>query len=253
MNDPHVEVLHYRFESLNATDNFDNANPQTGIIDTWEYQLSDGILKVSPQIHYSSEDDARVALEPLLRNWEESSFLSKSKHYIKFIFDHSDIIDRRPSPGNQTLHVHSAGSFLLFGKVTVVRNNSNYPPPEINYQSSPLTEFFISRLLRYRQGSELLTTMAYTILSRLVGENKGPSEKAKRFAVSKNLLGRIGELSSIPDPEYGRKGKGKGKKTISKIERMWLEEAIRLLILRVGEVEAGGQGLPILSVNDVQP
>src|SRR5687767_14998213 len=104
MNDPHVAKLYYRFISEDPTVLFENAQPLTITLGSFDVEIKDGVLVAGPQEHYSDEESAKAAFEPFLHSWESASFLSPSKFRIRFKFDHADVVDRNPTPGRITLY-----------------------------------------------------------------------------------------------------------------------------------------------------
>src|SRR5215208_6033168 len=119
MNDPHVKKLYYRFISEDPTVLFENAQPLTLTLGSFEVEIKDSVLVAIPHEHYSDEDSAKAAFEPFLHSWESSSFLSSSKFRIRFKFDQADVIDRNPTPGRVTLYAKGITSTLTFGTPTV--------------------------------------------------------------------------------------------------------------------------------------
>ena len=66
MNDPHVELLRYRFVSENPNDRFDSAKPLILSLGPFDIELNEGILEVHPQKHYPDIERAKQEFEPFL-------------------------------------------------------------------------------------------------------------------------------------------------------------------------------------------
>lgn len=92
MPDPHVEALHYQFKSRQPLDRFDDAQPLKVSLDDFDCELAAGKLVARPSDHFAYEQDARAALEPMLRSWEQAAFVSGLNYRIAFVFDYCEII-----------------------------------------------------------------------------------------------------------------------------------------------------------------
>ena len=96
MRDPHVTSLHYAVTSDEST-SYQDPPPVTVVDTLGTFLLVDGKLTVEPAEHYSSEADARAAIEPYLRAWEMAADLSGHSAELQFQFETADIVDR-PTP-----------------------------------------------------------------------------------------------------------------------------------------------------------
>ena len=103
-------------------------------------------------------------------------------------------------------------------------------------------------------GHEPLTSCAYWLLTRIEREF-GPKrdEAARKLQIDLKVLNQIGKLTSVSDPEHGRKvGADQGKDhVLTEHEVRWLHAAGKLLLRRVLDHEAGIGSLPFLTMNDV--
>jgi hypothetical protein len=82
--------------------------------------------------------------------------------------------------------------------------------------------------------------MAYFVLSYLQVPAGGRKAAARVLMIDDTILGKIGELSSTGDLSTARKvPKNVPLRPLSGPETSWLEEAVKLLILRCGELASG--------------
>jgi hypothetical protein len=98
--------------------------------------------------------------------------------------------------------------------------------------------------------------MAYAILS-LVAKELAPTrdEATKRFQIDRAVLSKIGELTAENrgDSTTARKFEGKPLRDLSGAEKYWLEEAIRRVILRLGEHVSAAGSVTRLELRDLPP
>jgi hypothetical protein len=254
MNDPHVEKLYYRFISENPTVLFENAQPLTISLGSFDVEIKDSVLVAIPQEHYSDEERAKEAFEPLLHSWESSSFLSTSKFRIRFKFDQSNVIDRNPTPGKVTLYATGITSTLTFGTPTLTLRVSKYPEPDLNFVASPLTDELIFRLKQYKDGRQTLPHVAYYILERLEKEFGGTKAKRRKelskiLNIDDDVLDKIGRFSNKPDARIGRHASSIDA-PLSNNELNWLDQAVFRLVKRAGEINSGSKILPAINMSD---
>ena len=98
MNDSRVEAIHYKFLSEDPDDTFDKAEPMSTRLGPFDIEPRNQVLTARPTDHYATEADARRHLEPHLTAWEQSAILNAARRRARFKFDHSDMVDRKPSP-----------------------------------------------------------------------------------------------------------------------------------------------------------
>ena len=252
MNDPHVANLFYRFISEDPSVLFDKAQPLTLNLGSFEVEIKDGGLVATPQEHYSDEESAKAAFEPFLHAWESTAFLRPSKYRIRFKFDHADVIDRNPTPGQVTLYARGIVSTATMGTPVITLHVSKYPEPDPNFVASLLTDELIFRLQQYKDGRQTLPHVGYYILERLEQEIAGGKRKqlAKILNVDFDVLDKIGRFSNKPDARIGRHASSTND-PLSDNEVNWLEEAIFRLVRRAGEINSGSQTLPFITMSDL--
>lgn len=252
-----VTALIYRFVSLNEHDRFGKAVSMSGSLGDFDFTLEDAILKAVPRVEFDEETVARDALEPHLRDWEQSAFLSMPSHRIHFAHERSDFEDVDPKPNTTTLFVPTIVSKATAFPPTIVVENLTYPSPELGYVRTLLTDRLTERLRRMRDGEAELPPTADWVLTSIEGEfgtgrgSEGRRTAAEALAVDYRVLDKLGALAARADPNVGRKGKGDATPFTS-AELTWMGAAVVRLIRRVGE-HAAGETLNPLSMGDFPP
>jgi hypothetical protein len=94
--------------------------------------------------------------------------------------------------------------------------------------------------------------MAYFVLTLTQSMAGGRPGAAKIFCVSRTVLDHIGRLSSTKGDEITARKMDptKGLSQLTGLEAAWLKQAIRRLVLRLGEHAAGGP-LATLDMSDL--
>lgn len=260
MNDPHVEKLYYRFISESPEDNFEKAQPLAITLGSFDVEIRDGRLCAIPQDHFPDEESAKTAFEPLLRSWESAAFLSPNKLRIRFKFDRAYIIDRNLTPGVIELNAaHISISAYACGIAATVDHHL-YPPPDMNFAASALTDELIYRLRQYKDGRQALPHVAYYILDRLEQEyfqgKSGKSEKTEKrkvlvrqLKIEGTVLDKFGSYSNKKDAKIGRHG-SRIDTPLTSEELNWLEEVAFRIVKRVGEINSGINNLPDIKLSD---
>lgn len=253
MRDPHIERLHYKIAS-NPGIRYEGTEPTTVTTPLGEFELSDGSLVVTPEEHFSSEAQARRAIEPFLRSWEMEADLRDQIRSIRFEFERTDVVDRAPpKPGEgATLNVELGEVVLVGESVSMVLTRKKYPPPPTAFTTTPDVEMAHRRWLASRDGEEPLPAMAYFVLTILLRAAGGLPAAAKTYRIEESILRKIGELSSTRGgPDSARKADA-ASRPLTEDERRWLEDATKELIQRLGEHASGAPLLP-LRLKDLPP
>ena len=242
MRDPHVEKLIYKLKE-NETVEYEDPSKVDAILSEYHLSLNDGILSIEMQIHCASVNEARQKVEPFLRAWETDTFLKSRHEQLYFEFKDSKVIDLDPPDPGETItlqpssivHSHS----IEMAVATVTKNE--YPQPPSYESLSPDAETLVERYRGYRDGKEQLLAMSYFCLTLIESRAKNRKEAAKKCFMDKDILDKIGELSSTRGYyDKARKHYSKPKKISSK-EKTWLDSAIRQIILQVAEVDNGNK------------
>lgn len=254
MTDPHVVWLQYRPV---PPEHVSYENPPPVELETAAFfmRLSEGVAQFDMQKHYATEDEAREAVKGFLRSWEIDSALRFGDTGMQFSFERSHVIDRNPPPPGTALVVTATGRLTMKSSVaaTVHVTRRAYPAPPTDFRASPDVETLWQRYQFHRQGREPLPSMAYFCLTQLEVNAGGRRGAASRYALSREVLAKLGELTSkYGDAKTARKAKAMGRPH-TPAEVTWLDSAIKRIIQRVGEVDAGATNLQEITLKDLPP
>jgi hypothetical protein len=255
MNDPHVEVLRYSLLVVRDGIDFDDARPLSGTRDGLTFELDQDQLVIRPTGHYASEEAARAVVDPLVRAWEIKHALTFGPE-IRFEFASSAIIDRNPAPaippgspravsGKATM----TATVAISGSASVSRGS--YPTPPDGFVVDPDVETLYQRWQGYLERREPLQSMAYFCLT-VLEMHGGRDGAAGRFAITKPVLNKLGELTSKTGDAATARKAGATSRPLTDLEQAWLEAAVKLTIRRAGEVAAQpGATLPAITMADL--
>lgn len=269
VRDPHVQAMHYKISSGGGV-SYLNPEPMSFSNHLGTFDLSDGKLRIVPSEHFPDEHSSRRAIQPFLEEWGIEVHLTSNIEMLRFEFDRVELIDRAPPPPPgvnlgaasmaQARGVNlGAASIAMAGSSTSLQLTcSKYPQPPKTFRATTEVQLAYRRWLGYRSRNEPLQSMAYfvlTLLYSMAGGGKGAQNRraARLFQIDENVLRKIGELSSTKGNEStARKAAGPGKQfqALSGAEKQWLEQAIPLVIRRLGEHAYGGP-LALISLRDL--
>jgi hypothetical protein len=181
MTDFHVEYLQY---SVQPHKEFIYKNPPPLRFETEEarFMLAEGILRCEMKLHFSDREEARKAVEPILRSWEAYTDLRQNRGQLRFRFEKWHVVDRSPSP---------TGAIVVRPSPAIARTSASlgslhatidkYPePPPVYFRLNPDAQTVLQRYQGYGDKHEPLHGMAYfnlTMLERLAGGGKNARKK----------------------------------------------------------------------------
>jgi hypothetical protein len=249
MNDPRVEWLQYTFRSLEEHHDYSKAQTWTGRTPEFELTLQNDTLRATPIGNFSSEDQARTALEPFLRAWELEADLRDGVR-IRFSYASGNVVDRNPTPGSVTVAAGVASAVAMVPDVTPQVGHSTYPaPPTEPLLESPFVKELLDALHEVRQGRQRLLVSAYLFQTRIVYEYGTLEPAAGALNISEPILRKLGELSVVNDPRERRKVRGP-ERPLSEEERVWITAALPKITLHIARQAAGVQ-VPQLTMADL--
>jgi len=242
MRDPHVVSLTYNASPSEST-SFEKAPPLEGTIEDLRFRLDVGTLRIEPTIHFPSIEDARRLVDPLLRSWEIDIALRFGSPELSFVYDTAEVIDRQPPPPgarHAVLNVQLGEVVLVGSAVTLRVSRGSYPQPPAAFRLNPDVDTLWRRYQGYKEGREPLPSMAYFCLTLIESLAGGRDTAASTFKISKRVLAKIGQLASERgDASTARKYRAiAAGAPLTGGEASWLEEAIKVIIRRVGELQA---------------
>ena len=249
MRDPHVVSLTYTATPSESA-SFDKAPPIEGKLDQLRYYLSEGRLRAEPINHFGTAEEARRYVDPILESWEMDIALRFGNPELSFKYETAEVIDRDPPPPGprQIVMVATAGELSLTGgSVSLHVSRARYPEPPSTFRTNPDVDTLWKRYQGYRQGREPLPSMAYFCLTVIETISGGREDAATAFKISPRVLGKMGQLTSQRgDQATARKYAAiKSGAPFTAPEIHWLEEAVKAIIRRLGELHATATLQPI--------
>lgn len=248
MRDPLVKALYYDVSSEGLV-SYKNPEPLSISTGLGEFNISEGLLTVEPNEHFSNEDEARSAIDPFLRSWEIEIDLKSNIGSIRFKFQRSEIIDLDPPKPGEATSIMVGGvsiSTAISARGKLIVQQSKYPSPSLNFSASPEVQIAYDRWIRFREGKEPLLSMAYYIFTHMKNAYGGINQISKTLSVSNNVLEKVSTLSSRHGDEKTARKAQENMKPLKPEEAVWLEAAIRKLIYRMGE-HSSGRNLTMLT------
>jgi hypothetical protein len=237
MHDPHVDVLYYSLGHPEGVD-YSKARPLSHDTPSFTIRVEKGCAEVMMKTHHAIVETARAEVEPFLRAWELTAALEFGPGEFELAYARPRIIDRNPTPGISAAVATASGSGTATAEAHVER--SKYPdPPSAGIARDAAVELMFKTYCLYREKRMKLGDAAnfcLTVLEEYSGASgmKRPAA-ARRFAVAKPILDKIGTLAGEKGGAEARKARGVSK-PFSLAERQWLEVTMKRLILRAGEV-----------------
>ena len=261
MNDPQVETLIYRVRHHESVD-YSNVEPLSYDHDDFRVDVKDEEARFELKHHFATEQEARQAVDPFIRDWEFDACLRGGPGCFELEFIGSVIVDRQPIAGKVEVSLFPSRFEFRVSKVSGTTYPPSYPLPPSDVDSSHLdVRTLIERYKGYRRGREELPGFAYFCLTVLEypfaktrprkGSGGRRQQAARHYGVDKAVLDRIGKLSSTKGGIAGaRKSEGVAA-PLTDEERRFLERASVRLIRRVAERGATGGDLPPISMGGV--
>ena len=254
MNHPHVKAIYYLVEHDDSVDYRDVAPL---VYEDEQFRVKADKVKVvfEPKDHYATEEEARTAVEGLVRRWEFEAALHVGSRAFKLIYARTDIVDRNPPPLPRGVVRADPAAFhfrVLQPQVRVTRAVAEYPALPSEHAlapDDPDASFMLSRLDLYRQAREPLTGVANLCLTVLedsapnttAGESGKRQRAAKHYKITNTVLNRVAKLSDSKGGHLARKAKGRND-PFTREETNFLEAAVTAFIRRAAEKAADPDG-----------
>lgn len=251
MRDPHVQALLYQI----GTDvglSYDNPDPISFTNSLGNFQMKDGVLRIVPTEHFCDISSLRMSIDPFLEAWEIATDLTSNVGTIRFSFERGEVVDRDPPPSGspQIIKLNGMSTSTFGGRVSLHLTFRKYPEPPKPFSATPDVQSAYRRWIGYRCGKEPLQAMAYFVLTVVERSAHGRKKAANTFFIAKDILQKIGELTSKNgDESTARKATAVGK-ALTASEKQWLEEATRKVIHRLGE-HASGVPLSLIDMTEL--
>jgi hypothetical protein len=250
MNDPHVVSLHYRLDESIGLVRYTNPFPVSWNTPIFNAELVDSKLTVKMNEHFASVSEAKGVVDQYLRRWEVEAALQRGLYELLFQYERADVIDREPSdtlPTDTSVRISHLSVETLIG----IHTRTSYPSPPTSFQLTANVEMMWQRYRGYLAGREPLSSMAYFCLTVIESEAAGRKKASQKYNVHIKVLSKLGELTARQgDPATARK---MGIATpMTDAERIWIEQTVRVLILRMGEYDPQNP-MSELTMRDLPP
>lgn len=249
--DFHVVSLRYR---LRPSDRVTYENPPPVEFETGEarFRLAEGKLNCELKSHFSTQEEARAVVAPILRAWEVDGDLRWNRGELRFDFEGADIIDRSPLPPGVVrghgIALLGMASLAAVGTVSVHVTRARYPGPPGTFRLNLDAESIFLRYQNYLDGREPFLSMAYFCLTVLQAKAGGRVSAAKEYRIDKPVLNKIGELTTKRgDSSSARKAVAKSARQLTGAERAWLEAVLKEFIWRLGDTRPAAT-LPLITL-----
>ena len=216
----------------------------------FEFTTEEGKLRAFTE-NYHDENSARAVLEPKLRDWEKALLLKRIR--IIFRFARATVLDKSEEDIRQsvTISVSPAELVVSPGLVSVLPMQK-IPLPSRPMKDSELAQTMVRKLQDLEDSNkQSWCAHAYSILTEIENSCEGGRKGAReKYNICKNVLDKLGELSSQNDPDYNRKTKGNVKRFAPE-ELDWIKQAAEIVGYRVVEVEYGFNldDLPLITMD----
>lgn len=198
-----------------------------------------------PRRNYSSPEDARADLDPLLRAWSVATGLDRVPGEVWFDFRDAEVSEQDAAVANVNRKSFSVKVRVNVNLATVVTRGSLEPPPS-GFVVDETVALMYERYTECVSGRAKLGATAQWLLTEVErvaprpGKGGGRNAAARHFSVDGRVLSKLGELAAKGSKNEARKAPKAGEYApLSSVEQQWLHAVLRRLIRRVGEVASG--------------
>jgi hypothetical protein len=252
MNDPHIETLYYNVDHAKGVD-YAKADPLSRDMPGFTGRIENGRCEVTMKTHHATVETARAEVEPFLRAWEMTAALAFTPGELRFFYHQFKMIDRDPLGGRPIVPGSSTSVDIAIRISPTQIARSKYPDPPVQIARDATVDLMFERYCLYRWHRTTLADAVNYCITALVMSGGRRSGAARRFGVAKTVLNKAGELAGKKGGIEARKAQGAAA-TFTIAERQWLEEAIKRLILRAGEVAGNpSASFPQITMVDLPP
>lgn len=238
--------LEYRLE---VEVSFDNPPPRNWNPGPFALTLTNGKATVEMCARFADEAKARNVVEPFLRGWEIEEAL-RTNGSFRFVFENATVSSRETTSYKHTASVRLSQigvEWLVEGPP----KRSAYPSPPTILADADV-DMLWARFRQYKRGGEPLASAAFFCLTLLELRGGDRKRAAAHYGISFEVLRKLGELTgNIGDAKGARKAKVKHWRPYTNREIAWTEACVKAIIRRAGELAAGAQNLPTITIADL--
>jgi hypothetical protein len=253
MSDPHVVALYYKVLIHPGLD-FAEAQPLPLSEPDFDVLLNVDGAQFTMRRHFATEQDALEVVRQYVGDWNIWTGLELLPDRFRLEYSHCEIVDRSPTPGVHALHaINLTTGSPEPGRPSPRVPRNRFPRPPTNFQASRDVNAMYSQYRAHKEGGMPLAHTAYFLLTVLEQGIEPPNQSkpykptkkrsaaAEKFVIILEVLQKIGELTTTRGGESARKVGGLHSELTLK-EKVWLEEAMKMMIRRAGEVAANPNG-----------
>jgi hypothetical protein len=232
MRDPHVVELRYRVQYSNGVAFDEYSLPIERKCDSFRLCVTDEAATAQMKAHYAMENEAREVVEAFLRA-RVGDLRSRETR------GNRPEVRLRGSRGYRP----KSATYLRRGEFSAHTpggstdcSRAAFPDPK-EFAVSPDVEVMWRSYESYLREHNRLLHMAYTCLTRLTSSVGGDKrEAANKYRISRNVLTKLATLSTSGDEATARRWvPGRSPQALTEQEIDWVENAVRMLILRAGQ------------------
>ena len=264
MNAPHIKAIHYFIEHDDSVD-YRNVAPLVFEDDLFRVKAEKVEVTFEPKNHYATEEEARSAVEGLVRRWEFEAALRVGSRSFKLTYARVTVVDRDPPPlppGVVRVDPVAFHFRVSQPQVRVTKMLAEYPVlPSVQTlkPDDPNASVMLSRLDLYRQGRDplgdvanfCLTVLEYSALQLAGGKGNKRKAAANHYRIAVTILNRVATLSSKKGGPVARKAEGRDD-AFTPGEARFLEAAVTAFVRRAAENAADPNGnLPFITMADL--
>ena len=139
MNDPHVSAIHYFVEHDDSVD-YRDAAPLVCEDELFCIRADKSEVVIEPKNHYTTEEEAKRAVEGFVRRWEFEAALHARSGEFRLLYAGVDIIDRSPPPPPPGVVMVDPVNFrfeVLKAQARVTKVLTGYPAPPLGPAIEP--------------------------------------------------------------------------------------------------------------------
>ena len=247
MNDPRVVALHYRIEHESSVD-YSKAEPVDHEEKGFRLRIEERRVCFEMKDDQPTVDSALEVVNSYISNWELDAALTSKPGEFKLRFVKPEIVDRKPTPGEHRVSADPA--FWKFTtSIPTVTKGRRYPEPPVGVSLKRNDDVLLmlgryEDLCKEREKLPSVAQFCLTMLEKLAGDRP---KAAKKFAIGKKVLDKVGELADEKGgPAMARKAKGINEEFTSG-ETRFLEYSVKVFVRRVAE-EAQSPGGPFRKI-----
>ena len=239
MNDPHVEALIYVVEHDNSSD-YSLAKTIEIEHTTFRLKLEDSEARFELREHFPTWQQAQQAIQPFIQQWELRASLEPGPGTFTLKFKRPEMIDSKPTPGVISVSALPISfNFTISSPTVTVSRQYPQPPYERRMDiDNPDVQTMLHRYIGYRQGRELLPSMAYfchDVFANRLG--KDAKHTATKHKISHKLVERVRILASKKGGDQARHHFAICH-PLTQPEVQFLRKAVAAMIIRAAMVAA---------------